>query len=32
MMVPEVDLTFFQSVPVLAGLLVLLYGLVWDTE
>jgi len=30
--VPEVDLTLFRSLPVLAGLLVLIYGMVWDTE
>jgi hypothetical protein len=32
MMVPDVDLRLFRSVPVLAGLVVLIYGLVWDTE
>lgn len=32
MMVPAIDLRFFRSVPVLAGLVVLIYGLVWDTE
>lgn len=31
-MVPTIDLRFFRSVPVLAGLVVLIYGLVWDTE
>lgn len=28
---PEVDLTFWRSLPVLAGLGVLIYGMVWDT-
>ena len=32
MMVPAIDLTLFRSLPVLAGLVVLIYGLVWDTE
>jgi hydrogenase/urease accessory protein HupE len=32
MMVPATDLTLFRSLPVLGGLLVLIYGLVWDTE
>ena len=32
MMVPTVDLALFRSLPVLAGLVVLIYGLVWDTE
>jgi hypothetical protein len=27
---PEVDLSIWRSVPVLAGLAVLIYGLVWD--
>jgi hypothetical protein len=31
-MVPAVDLRLFRSVPVLAGLAVLIYGLVWDTD
>ena len=31
-MVPTIDLRFFRSVPVLAGLAVLIYGLVWDTD
>jgi hypothetical protein len=30
--VPERDLALFRSVPVLAGLAVLLYGLVWDSQ
>jgi hydrogenase/urease accessory protein HupE len=32
MMVPTTDLALFRSLPVLGGLLVLIYGLVWDTE
>ncbi len=32
MMVPAVDLTLFRSLPVLAGLVVLIYGLVWDAD
>jgi hypothetical protein len=32
MMVPAIDLALFRSLPVLAGLVVLIYGLVWDTE
>ena len=31
-MMPEVDLSLGQSLPVLAGLLVLIYGLVWDSR
>ena len=31
-MMPEVDLSLGRSLPVLAGLLVLLYGLVWDSR
>ena len=27
---PEVDLSIWRSVPVLAGLAVLIYGMVWD--
>jgi len=27
---PEVDLSIWRSLPVLAGLAVLIYGLVWD--
>ena len=30
--VPTVDLSLIRSLPVLAGLLVLIYGLVWDTK
>lgn len=30
--VPTVDLAIFRSLPVLLGLLVLIYGLVWDTK
>lgn len=29
---PNIDLRLFRSVPVLAGLAVLIYGMVWDTE
>lgn len=29
---PEQDLTIYRSLPVLAGLAVLLYGLVWDAR
>lgn len=32
MVVPGVDLVLFRSLPVLAGLVVLIFGLVWDTE
>lgn len=32
MVAPAVDLTLFRSLPVLAGLAVLIFGLVWDTE
>jgi hypothetical protein len=28
----EVDLSFWRSLPVLAGLVVLIYGLVWDSR
>jgi hypothetical protein len=31
-MVPTVDLRFFRTIPVLAGLVLLIYGLVWDTD
>ena len=30
--VPTVDLSLFRNLPVLLGLMVLLYGLVWDTK
>ena len=30
--VPTVDLILFRGLPVLAGLMVLLYGLVWDAK
>jgi len=30
--VPTVDLTLFRSLPVLFGLLALIYGLVWDAK
>lgn len=29
---PEGDLSLFRNLPVLAGLAVLVYGLVWDTQ
>lgn len=29
---PERDLSLFRSLPVLAGLAVLIYGLIWDTQ
>ena len=29
---PEVDLAIWRSLPVLAGLVVLIYGLVWDAR
>ena len=29
---PEMDLSIWRSLPVLAGLAVLLYGLVWDAR
>lgn len=32
MVVPGADLTLLRSLPVLLGLLVLLYGLVWDAK
>lgn len=32
MVVLSVDLALFRSLPVLTGLVVLIYGLVWDTE
>ncbi len=31
-MVPRVDLGLFRGLPVLLGLLVLIYGLVWDAK
>jgi len=30
--VPEVDLSVWRSLPTLAGLLLLIYGLVWETR
>jgi hydrogenase/urease accessory protein HupE len=30
--VPEIDLSLIRSLPVLAGLIVLIYGMVWDTK
>jgi hypothetical protein len=32
MVAPARDLALFRSLPVLAGLIVLIYGLVWDTK
>ncbi len=32
MMVPEIELSLFRSVPVLVGLAVLIYGMVWESE
>lgn len=32
MVLPGVDLRLFRSLPVLAGLVVLIYGLVWESE
>ena len=29
---PEIDLSIWRSLPVLAGLMVLIYGLVWDAR
>jgi uncharacterized protein DUF5985 len=29
---PDVDLSLYRNVPILAGLAVLLYGLVWETR
>ena len=31
-MMPEVDLSLGRSLPVIAGLMVLIYGLVWDSR
>ena len=31
-LIPEVDLSLGRSLPVLAGLLILIYGLVWDSR
>jgi hypothetical protein len=31
-MMPEVDLSLGRSLPVLAGLLILIYGLIWDSR
>ena len=31
-LVPETDLYVLRSIPALAGIIVLLYGLVWDSE
>lgn len=32
LILPERDLSLYRSLPVLAGLAVLVYGLVWDTR
>ncbi len=32
MVLPGVDLRLFRSLPVLVGLVVLIYGLVWESE
>ena len=31
-MVPDVDLSLWRSLPALAGLMLLIYGLVWETR
>jgi hypothetical protein len=31
-LMPELDLTVWRSLPTLAGLMVLIYGLVWETR
>jgi hypothetical protein len=31
-LLPDVDLAFWRSVPAVLGLAVLLYGLIWDAE
>lgn len=31
-LVPEVDLSVWRSLPTLAGLMLLIYGLVWETR
>ena len=31
-MVPDVDLSLWRSLPALAGIVLLLYGLVWETR
>jgi hypothetical protein len=30
--IPDVDLSLYRNIPILAGLAVLLYGLVWETR
>ncbi|HKB79662.1 MAG TPA: DUF5985 family protein [Thermoanaerobaculia bacterium] len=30
--VPQVDLSFWRTLPALAGILLLLYGLIWETR
>lgn len=32
LVLPDGDLSLFRNLPVLAGLAVLIYGLVWDTQ
>jgi hydrogenase/urease accessory protein HupE len=32
LVVPSIDLSLIRSLPVLGGLIVLIYGLVWDTK
>lgn len=32
LVLPDGDLSLFRNLPVLAGLVVLVYGLVWDTQ
>jgi hydrogenase/urease accessory protein HupE len=32
LVVPTIDLSLIRSLPVLGGLMVLIYGLVWDTR
>jgi hypothetical protein len=32
LVIPSRDLSLLRSLPVLAGLMVLIYGLVWDTK
>lgn len=31
-LIPETDLSLIRSLPVLAGLALLIFGLVWDTD
>jgi hypothetical protein len=32
LVVPTIDLSLIRSLPVLGGLMVMIYGLVWDTK